>query len=92
LKLGGVLGTALLVAIVTAIGSGLGSDFLDLFRGDEEEPDPISYSATEQVSECGTALFVPEDREGTRLRRHPHSEPDPGLEGLPGRQRRLGRG
>ena len=62
MKLGGVVGTAVLVAMATAIGTGLGSDFLDLFRGEEEEGDPISYSAAEEVSQCGTALFVPEEQ------------------------------
>ena len=59
LKFAGVLASALLVAMVTAIGTGLGSGVLDLFDGSDEEPDPISYSATEQISECGTALFIP---------------------------------
>lgn len=58
-KFAGVLATALLVAMVTAIGTGLGSGVLDLFGGGDEEPDPISYSASEQISECGTALFIP---------------------------------
>jgi hypothetical protein len=61
-KLLGALGTALLVAMATAIGTGLGSDLLDLFRGDEDEDDPISYSASEQIQECGTHLFVPEEQ------------------------------
>jgi hypothetical protein len=60
-KLLGAVGTALLVAMATAIGTGLGSDVLDLF-GDDEEGDPISYSASEQINECGTHLFVPEER------------------------------
>jgi hypothetical protein len=60
LKLIGVLGTALLVAVATTIGTGLGSNALDLFDDDGKEEDPISYSAVEQVSECGTRLFVPE--------------------------------
>lgn len=59
-KLVGALATALLVAMAGAIGTGLGSEVLDLFRGDEEKRDPISYSATEQIQECGTHLFLPE--------------------------------
>jgi hypothetical protein len=58
----GALGTALLVAMATAIGTGLGSDVLDRVGGDDEEGDPISYSASEQVSDCGTHLFVPEEQ------------------------------
>ena len=58
-KFAGVLASALLVAMVTAIGTGLGSGVLDLFGGGDEEPDPISYSASEQIGECGTALFIP---------------------------------
>lgn len=59
LVIAGVLVTALLVAIVTAIGTGLGSDALDKLHGD----DPVvSYSADEQLSECGTGLFVAGDR------------------------------
>jgi hypothetical protein len=61
-KFGGALGTALLVAMATAIGSGLGSDMLDLFRGGDDEGDPISYSASEEIQECGTHLFVPEEQ------------------------------
>jgi hypothetical protein len=61
-KFAGVLGTALLVAMVTAIGTGLGSGVLDLFGGGEEEKDPISSSATEQISECGTHLFFREEQ------------------------------
>ena len=61
-KLAGVLATALLVAMVTAIGTGLGSGVLDLFGGGEEEKDPISSSATEQISECGTHLFFREEQ------------------------------
>ena len=64
-KLVGAFATALLVAMAGAIGTGLGSEVLDLFRGDEEkqEPkkrEPISFSATEQIQECGTHLFLPE--------------------------------
>ena len=59
LKFAGVLASALLVAMVTAIGTGLGSGVLDRFGGGNEEPDPISYSASEQIAECGTALFFP---------------------------------
>jgi hypothetical protein len=62
LKFLGVLGTALLVAMATAIGTGLGSEALDLFGGDEDEGDPISYSASEEINECGTHLFVPEEQ------------------------------
>lgn len=58
-KFVGALGTALLVAMVTAIGTGLGSEVLNLFGGDEEERDPISYSASEEISECGTHLVIP---------------------------------
>jgi hypothetical protein len=62
-KLAGVVGTALLVAIATTIGSGLGSSIMDLFDGDEGNgSEPISASAVEQISECGTKLFVPEER------------------------------
>jgi hypothetical protein len=58
----GILGSAFLVAMATAIGTGLGSDALDLFDDDEEEP--VSYSAFEEVAECGTQLFVSGDRAG----------------------------
>jgi hypothetical protein len=59
----GAIGTALLVAMATAIGTGLGSEVLDLFGGsDDEEADPISYSASEQIQECGTHLFVAEEQ------------------------------
>jgi hypothetical protein len=44
-KFAGVLGTALLVAMVTAIGTGLGSAVLELFGGGDEEREPVSYSA-----------------------------------------------
>ena len=57
-----ILASALLVAMATAIGTGLGSGVLDLFDGSDEEPDPISYSASEQISECGTALFIPAEQ------------------------------
>ncbi len=60
LKFVGGLGAALLVAIATAIGTGLGSNVLDLFGGGDDKGNPISYSASEQVLECGTHLFVPE--------------------------------
>jgi len=55
----GVLVTALLVAIVSAIGTGLGSDALDKLHGDDPA---VSYSADEQLNECGTSLFVAGDR------------------------------
>jgi hypothetical protein len=61
-KFAGALGTALLVAMATAIGTGLGSEVLDLFGGDDDEGDPISHSASEQIQECGTHLFVPEEQ------------------------------
>jgi hypothetical protein len=57
-KFAGVLATALLVAMATAIGTGLGADVLNVFRGDDDAG-PISYSASEQVRDCGTHLFVP---------------------------------
>jgi hypothetical protein len=62
LKFLGVLGTALLVAMATAIGTGLGSDVLDLFGDNDDEGDPISYSASEQINGCGTHLFFPEEQ------------------------------
>lgn len=52
-------GSALLLAMVTAIGSGLGSSLLDLFKGEES---PLSYSAAEQVTDCGTKIFVAGDQ------------------------------
>jgi hypothetical protein len=55
----GVIGTAFFVAIATAIGAGLGSTALDRFRNEKE---PVSYSALEEVVECGTQLFVSGDR------------------------------
>ena len=64
-KLGGVLGTALLVAMVTAIGTGLGSHVLELLRGDDKR-EPISYSASEEINGCGTSLFIAE-RQAQRL-------------------------
>ena len=45
--------------MATAIGTGLGSDALDLF---DDEQEPVSYSALEEVAECGTHLFVRGDR------------------------------
>jgi hypothetical protein len=51
--------TALAVAFSEAVGSGLGTAFLDLFRS---EPPPVTASAGEQVHECGTALFVGDPR------------------------------
>jgi hypothetical protein len=61
----GALGTALLVAMATAIGTGLGGKVLDLFdeEGNRPKPKPpVTYSAEERVFECGTALFVGGDR------------------------------
>jgi hypothetical protein len=60
-KFVGALGTALLVAMATAVGTGLGSNVLDLF-GADDEGDPISYSASEQIDACGTHLFLPEQQ------------------------------
>lgn len=46
---------ALVVAFSETVGAGLGTAFLDLFRAD---PPLVTSSASEQVHECGTALFV----------------------------------
>ncbi len=46
------------VAMLGAIGTGLGERALDALDGGEEEKAPISLSAEELVSECGTTLFV----------------------------------
>lgn len=54
----GAVATAFLIAIVTAIGTGFGSDIFGHIRGNTETK-LVSYSATEQVIECGTPLFVP---------------------------------
>lgn len=54
LKAIGVIAMAALVAIATAIGTGLGGRVLALF-----EPEQVlSSSATEEIYECGTQLFV----------------------------------
>lgn len=53
----GVTATALLVAIASAIGGGLGNKALDAV--DKDSP-LVTASAMEQVNECGTPLFVPE--------------------------------
>jgi hypothetical protein len=53
------LGGTLLVATVSAIGSGLGSRLLDAFDS-ASPPALISSSATEQVYECGTTVFIPD--------------------------------
>src|SRR3954451_3392392 len=47
--------SAFVIAIVSAVGTGLGSGFLDLFRSD---PPLVSSSAVEQIVPCGTQLFV----------------------------------
>lgn len=52
--------------MVTAIGTGLGSAVLELFGGADEEPEPVSYSASEELNACGTPLFIPE-RQARRL-------------------------
>jgi hypothetical protein len=53
----GVAATALIVALFTAIGTGIGSKALHAF--DDEEAPLVSSSAREELSECGTSLFVP---------------------------------
>ncbi len=63
------VGTALVVAIATTIGTGLGGRFLDLFKSD---PVLVSSSAAEQINECGTKLFVREPTAG-RIRASPIS-------------------
>ncbi len=55
-----VVGTAMLVAVGSAVGTGLGGRILDFFGG--EDPSLVSHSESEQVSECGTSLFVREPR------------------------------
>ncbi len=52
--------------MVTAIGTGLGSAVLELFGGGDEEREPVSYSASEELNGCGTPLFIPE-RQARRL-------------------------
>jgi len=52
------LGGTLLVAAVTAVGSGLGSRVVHSFDS-APAPELISSSATEQITECGTSLFIP---------------------------------
>ncbi|MDQ4041019.1 MAG: hypothetical protein M3141_04645 [Actinomycetota bacterium] len=49
------------VAMLGAIGTGLGERALDVLEGDEEKP-LISHSAEELISQCGTDLFVPAPR------------------------------
>jgi hypothetical protein len=56
LALLGAMTTALFVAIATALGGGLGTKALDAF---EQDPPLVSSSASEQVNDCGTPLFVP---------------------------------
>ena len=62
LKVFGALLTALVLAVVTAIGTGIGSSVTDLFKSDDEDAVLITSSATEEVLECGTGLFVPSAR------------------------------
>ena len=67
------VGSALILAIATAIGTGLGSRFLDLFK---QERKPISYSAAEQIVQCGTELFVPGERARSLVTGATHTDPD----------------
>jgi hypothetical protein len=53
--------TALLVAVATAIGTGLGKRAIDLFDQGSTAPS-LTHSEGEQISECGTLLFVGEPR------------------------------
>jgi hypothetical protein len=54
----GVLGGALLAATATAVGTGLGSRLLGVFDSNPAPKALISSSATEQISECGTQIFI----------------------------------
>jgi len=69
----GILGTALLAATASAIGTDLGSGVLGLFGGD---PKPVTYSALEAVNGCGGTLFLRADR----ARQAASSKPPPSLE------------
>lgn len=62
------LGAGLLAA-VTAIGTGLGSKAVDSL-GSAGGP-PLSYSMEEFVSECGSALFLPESLSRKTLKEKP---------------------
>jgi hypothetical protein len=63
LAVGGTIATAAVVAFSEAVGGGLGSAVLDLFRSD---PPLVTSSASEEVYECGTQLFV-EDPQASRI-------------------------
>ncbi len=52
----GGLAAAASLAVVTAIGSGIGDEAV---RSTKPEPKLISASDTEEIAECGTSLFVP---------------------------------
>ena len=52
---GAALASTLVLAVVTAIGTGIGSSALHLFQGDGAL---ISFSETEQTDACGTSLFL----------------------------------
>ena len=54
LAIAGVVGTALLVAVATAIGTGLGDRFLDLFGNDQKL---VSHSENEEVNELRDATL-----------------------------------
>jgi hypothetical protein len=53
----GAIATALVLAVATAIGTGLGERLLDLFKS-KSQPALVSSSATEELNECGSPLFV----------------------------------
>lgn len=50
-----VFGTAMVIAIGTAVGTQIGNGAFGLFNGDKQL---ISYSTKEQIIECGGALFI----------------------------------
>jgi hypothetical protein len=62
------LGAGLLAA-VTAFGTGLGSKAVDSL--DSSVAPPLSYSTEELVSECGSAIFLPEDLSKQTLKENP---------------------
>lgn len=54
-KFAGAAASALVIAAVTAVGSGLGSSLWERVRGD---PDVVTASSAREVLECGTAMFL----------------------------------
>ncbi|MGZ8648065.1 MAG: hypothetical protein ACXW08_05470 [Solirubrobacteraceae bacterium] len=73
LAFSGVLATALAVAVVESIGGGIGDRVVGVF---EEDPPLVTSSATEEIFECGTQLFVPAPRAEEILSSEPPADVD----------------